>query len=329
MKITTLGGGPAGLYASILLKKANPALDITIWERNPRGATFGWGVVFSDRTLNAFREADNRSYVDITNQFVLWEAIDTYYRGARIRCGGHTFAGMGRRELLLVLQERCAELGVKLNFEVEIDNLEQFADSDLIIAADGINSLTRKIYADAFRPSLDVRKAKFAWYGTHKVFDSFTFIFQETEYGLFQAHCYPFNGTTSTFIIECTEDTWQRAGLDKMSEADSLAYCEQVFTDYLGGQGLMSNRSLWVNFVTVKNKRWSHQNIVLMGDAVHTAHFSIGSGTKLAMEDAIAFANAFEQHGADLPAVFKNYEAERRPPHRATTGCCPRKSDLF
>ena len=313
MKVTTLGGGPAGLYASLLIKKINPKLDITVIERNPYGATYGWGVVFSDRTLNAFREADIKTYTDITDQFVIWDAIDTYYQGQHLRCGGHTFAGMSRRELLLILQNRCEELGVKLKFEVEFADLDQFADSDLIIAADGINSITRQIYADAFQPDLDVRKAKFVWYGTHKVFDSFTFIFCESEHGLFQAHCYPFDGNTSTFIVECAEETWQRAGLDKMDEAESMAYCENLFADYLDGNSLMSNRSLWINFVTVKNKRWRHKNIVLMGDAAHTAHFSIGSGTKLAMEDSIAFANAFEKHGSDLQAVFKDFEAERRP----------------
>jgi anthraniloyl-CoA monooxygenase len=312
-KITTLGGGPAGLYVSMLLKKADPTLDITVIERNPPGATFGWGVVFSDRTLSGFREADHKSYVDITDQFVLWDAIDINYRGERLRCGGHTFAGMSRRELLLILQNRCREVGVKLKFEVEVTDPHQFTDSDLFIAADGINSITRQTFADAFQPSLDVRKAKFAWYGTHKVFDSFTFIFIENEHGLFQAHCYPFDGDTSTFIVECEESIWQRAGLDKLDEMESLAYCEELFADYLGGHGLLSNRSLWVNFVTVKNKKWYHKNIVLLGDAVHTAHFSIGSGTKLAMEAAIALANAFEKHGHNWHAVFKDYEAERRP----------------
>lgn len=314
LKITVLGGGPAGLYTSLLLKKANPSLDITVLERNPHGATYGWGVVFSDRTLNAFREADYKSYVDITDQFVLWDAIDIHYRGERLRCGGHTFAGMARRELLLILQERCAELGVNLKFEIEFTDPAKYAKAaDLVIAADGVNSITRKTFANAFQPSLDVRKAKFAWYGTHRVFDSFTFIFVENEHGLFQAHCYPFDGNTSTFIVETAEETWQRAGLDKMTEAESLAYCQKLFADYLDGHGLLSNRSLWVNFVTVKNKKWHHKNIALMGDAVHTAHFSIGSGTKLAMEDAIAFANAYEHHGENWPAVFKDYEAERRP----------------
>lgn len=312
MKIVTLGAGPAGLYASLLLKKNNPALDITVLERNPPDATYGWGVVFSDRTLNAFREADPKSYKEITDQFVIWDAIDVFYHGERVRCGGHIFAGMARRELLLILQERCQELGVKLKFNTEIDNLAQFAGADLILACDGVNSLTRKTYEDAFKPSLTPGKAKYVWYGTHRVFDSFTFIFKENEHGLFQVHAYPFNGDTSTFIVECEEEVWRRAGLDQAGEAESMAYCENLFAEYLEGHRLMSNRSLWINFQIVKNKTWRHKNMILLGDAAHTAHFSIGSGTKLAMDDAIALANAFEQYG-DLETAFKNYEAERRP----------------
>lgn len=313
MKIAVIGGGPAGLYASLLLKKANPALDIAVFERNPAGATYGWGVVFSDRTLNSFREADITTYTDITHQFVNWDAIDVWYRGEVIRCGGHSFAGMARQKLLLILQNRCKALGVQLKFGTDVTRLDAFADFDVIIGADGINSIVRQAYTHIFQPGLNLGKAKYIWYGAHKVFDSFTFIFRENEHGLFQAHAYPFDGATSTFIIECEEAVWRRAGLDHANEAESLAYCEKLFADVLEGRPLLSNRSLWINFITVKNKTWRHDNIILLGDAAHTAHFSIGSGTKLAMEDAIALANAFEKHGHDIGAALKDYEAERRP----------------
>jgi anthraniloyl-CoA monooxygenase len=318
MKVLILGGGPAGLYFGLLLKKANPAHDITIIERNPANATYGWGVVFSDRTLTSFREADPKTYQQITDTFVLWEAIDVYYRDEVIRIGGNIFAGMSRRVLLNILQARCRELEVKLIFETDITDLSQLpdvagaGDFDLIVAADGVNSLTRKTYASIFKPDLDVGKSKFVWFGTTKVFDAFTFIFRENEHGLFQVHAYPFDGTTGTFIVECEEEVWRRAGLAEASEADSIAYCEKLFAKELSGARLLSNRSLWVNFITVKNKTWRHSNIVLLGDAAHTAHFSIGSGTKLAMEDAIALAHVFEQHH-DVPTALNEYELERRP----------------
>lgn len=318
MKVLILGGGPAGLYFGILLKKAYPAHDITLIERNPANATYGWGVVFSDRTLASFREADPKSSKEITDQFVLWEAIDVHYQDEVIRIGGNVFAGMSRRVLLNILQERCRELGIKMIFQSDITDLAQLSavagadDFDLVVAADGVNSLTRKTYAHVFKPDLDIGKSKFIWFGTTKVLDSFTFIFRENEHGLFQVHAYPFDGTTGTFIVECEEEVWQRAGLDGASEADSIAYCEKLFAQDLGQAHLLSNRSLWVNFVTVKNKTWRHGNIVLLGDAAHTAHFSIGSGTKLAMEDAIALANAFEQHD-DVTTALSEYELERRP----------------
>jgi anthraniloyl-CoA monooxygenase len=313
VKIVFIGGGPAGLYCGLLLKKANPTRSITIIERNPPDATYGWGVVFSDRTLSSFREADYKTYVDITDRFVIWDAIDVRYRGELIRCGGNVFSGISRKLLLNILQRRCQELGVRLRFESEIADLSGFADCDLIVGADGINGVIRQTYAHVFRPSLDVGKSKYIWLGTHRVFDSFTFIFRENEYGLFQAHAYPFNGETSTFIIECDEASWRRAGLDKADEAESIAYCEQLFANDLGGRALMSNNSRWINFITVKNKTWRYRNVVLLGDAAHTAHFSIGSGTKLAMEDAIALANAYEQHGNNISAALIDYELDRRP----------------
>lgn len=313
MKILTVGGGPGGLYASLLLKKLNPAHDITLVERNPAGATYGWGVVFSSLTLTGFREADYKTYKAITDQFVIWDPIDVRFRGELIRCGGHTFAGMSRRELLNILAERCAELGVNMRYQTELNDFSNLADYDLVIAVDGVNSLIRKTYADTFKPRLRLGKARYIWFGTHQVFDSFTFSIRENEHGLFQAHIYPFDGETCTFIVECDEATWQNTGLDPLNEAASIAYCEALFADDLGGHALLSNKSTWVNFTEVKNKTWRHENVVLLGDAAHTAHFSIGSGTKLAMEDAIALAQAFELHGGNVSAALKSYELERKP----------------
>ncbi len=312
MKVLILGGGPAGLYSALLLKKANRSHDITVIERNPPEATYGWGIVFSDRTLSSLREADYKSYKDITDHFVIWDSIDVRYRGTIIRSGGHVFAGIARKMLLQILQHRCREAGVEMKFECDVTNLAQLGDYDLLIAADGINSLVRAAWADFSKPSLSVGKAKFVWLGASRAFDSFTYIFEENEHGLFQVHSYPFDGSTSTFIVECTEESWRNAGLDRATEEDTIAYCEKLFGDALDGCSLHSNRSLWINFVTVRNRIWKHNNIVLLGDAAHTAHFTIGSGTKMAMEDAIGLANAFEQFN-DVEAALTEYELGRRP----------------
>ncbi len=312
MKIVILGAGPAGLYAGLLIKKANPAHDITILERNPADVTYGWGVVFSDRTLASFQRADYKTYEQIAGQFVIWDAIDTRYRGETIRCGGHVIASISRKRLLNILQERCAELGVTLRFSVEINDLGALPDYDLLIAADGINSLVRKTFAPIFKPSIELGKAKYIWLGADKVLDAFTFIFRENEHGLFQVHAYPFSGTTSTFIVECDEASWLKAGLDQADEAASLAYCEQLLADDQRGARLLSNNSKWINFPTLKTQNWRHGKIVLLGDAAHTAHFSIGSGTKLAMEDAIALAGTLEQYD-DLDTALNEYQLERKP----------------
>ncbi len=312
MKIVILGAGPAGLYCGLLIKKAHPAYDITIIERNPADVTYGWGVVFSDRTLASFQRADYKTYEQITNHFVIWDAIDTYYRGERIRCGGHVIASISRKQLLHILQNRCRELGIELKFGCEVHNLSELEPYDLLIAADGVNSVVRKTYASPFKPSIELGKARYIWLGAHKVLDAFTFIFKANEHGLFQVHAYPFSGTTSTFIVECDEASWLKAGLDKASEQESLEYCQQLLADYLDGAKLLSNNSKWINFPTLKTKVWHHQKIVLLGDAAHTAHFSIGSGTKLAMEDAIALAGALEQQ-SDLETTLSAYELERKP----------------
>ncbi len=312
MKITILGGGPAGLYSGLLIKKANPAHEITILERNAAGVTYGWGVVFSDRTLASFQRADYKSYEQITNQFVKWDAIDVRYRGETIRCGGHVIAGIARMSLLKILQARCREIGIALRFSEEINDSAQLDGYDLLIAADGLNSVARKTYVEQFKPALEYGKARYIWLGASKVLDAFTFIFCENEHGLFQVHAYPYSGTSSTYLVECDEASWLNAGLDKASEAESLAYCQRLLSEHLNGATLLSNNSKWISFPTLKTRNWHHANIVLLGDAAHTAHFSIGSGTKLAMEDAIALAGALEQY-ADLDTALNAYELERKP----------------
>ena len=312
MKITILGAGPAGLYCGLLIKKAYPTYDITILERNPRDVTYGWGVVFSDRTLASFQRADYKTYEEISSHFVIWDAIDVHYRDATIRCGGHIIASIGRKQLLNILQQRCDELGIALKFNHEIQDVTNLDDYDLLIASDGINSVVRKTYAPFLKPEITPGKAKYIWLGTTKVLDAFTFIFRENEHGLFQVHAYPSSGTTSTFIVECDEQTWLNAGLNVADEATSIAYCEQLFAGDLGDARLISNNSKWISFPTLKTQNWHHKNIVLLGDAIHTAHFSIGSGTKLAMEDSISLASALEQH-SDIEAALNAYEIERKP----------------
>jgi anthraniloyl-CoA monooxygenase len=314
VRIHVLGAGPAGLYFALLAKKSDPSRQITVFERNPAEATFGWGVVFSEETLGALRDADRRSYEDIRDAFATWDAIDIRYRSQTVRSRGHSFSAIGRKRLLNILQRRALELGVELRFEVEIPSPDELpGDGDLVVAADGVNSAIRRGFADAFRPTLDVHRTKYAWFGTDLVFSAFTFIFRETEHGLFQVHGYPFDGRTSTFIVECPEATWAGAGLDRATEEDSIAFCEKLFAEELQGHRLLSNRSLWTSFVTVRCESWHHGTLALMGDAAHTAHFTIGSGTKLAMEDAVALAQALERRRGDVRGALVDYEMERQP----------------
>jgi anthraniloyl-CoA monooxygenase len=313
VRIGILGGGPAGLYFALLAKKANPAHEVTLFERNAPDATFGWGVVFSEETLGALRDADYESYLQITDAFATWNAIDVVFGGEVIRSRGHVFSGVARKKLLEILQSRCRSVGVDLRFHTEVPDLSAFEGFDLVVVADGVNSTVRRLYADAVRPTLDVHRSKYVWFGTDRVFDAFTFIFRETEHGLFQVHAYPFDAQTSTFIVECNQATWERAGLEAMTEVESIAFCEGLFGPELAGHKLMSNRSLWISFVTVRCESWHVGNVALLGDAAHTAHFTIGSGTKLAMEDAIALSNALIRHRDDLEAALVEYELERQP----------------
>jgi len=311
MKIEVVGGGPGGLFFALLAKRDNPGWDITVHERNRPGDTFGFGVVFSDETLGNFMQQDAPTYRRITENFAHWEDIEVRYRGEAIRCGGHGFSGIARMRLLAILQERCTDLGVTLRFETEVTDFGRFAGADLIIGADGVNSTVRDRYRAHFKPRVDLRENKFVWLGTTKTFGPFTFIFRPNEDGWFYVHAYQYAKDATTWIVETHAETWRRAGLDAATEADTIAYFEEMYARELDGHRLLANRSLWRSFPMVSNERWSHDNVVLLGDAVHTAQFSIGSGTKIAMEDAIALRDALAT-AADVPGALTAYEAARR-----------------
>ncbi len=314
-RIVAVGGGPAGLYAAILLKKALPRAHVEVHERNRPADTFGWGVVFSDQTMENFNAADAPSHAAIVAGLRHWDDIAIHIRGERFLSHGHGFSGIGRVHLLSLLQERAAELGVAQHFQHEVRDAAQFADADLIVAADGVNSATRNRYAHIFEPNVDVRKCRFVWLGTTQSFPAFTFAFEHTEHGWFQIHAYQFSEAMSTVIVETREQTWQAHGLDRLGAQQSIEFCERLFAGYLGGHRLQSNaahlqHTPWLNFQRVSCRRWSHGNLTLIGDAAHTAHFSIGSGTKLAMEDAISLA----RHAAgapDLTGALAAYQQER------------------
>ena len=329
MNIVCIGGGPAGLYFALLMKQQDAAHDITVIERNHPYDTFGWGVVFSDQTLGNLAAADEPTARTILQSFNHWDDIDVHFKGRTITSGGHGFCGIGRKRLLNILQARCEELGVRLVFETTVGDDQAVAeryDADLVIACDGLNSAVRTRHAASYRPDIEARHCRFVWLGTCKKFDAFTFAFEETPFGWFQAHCYQYDGDTSTFIVETPEAVWKKAGLDTMSQQESIAFCEQVFARYLDGHALMSNAghlrgaAMWIKFPRIVCGRWVHWNtigdhrvpVVLMGDAAHTAHFSIGSGTKLALEDAIELARCFAERGADgIEAVLAAYQEAR------------------
>src|SRR5689334_21843816 len=317
MRAVCLGGGPGGLYFAISLKRRDPAHEVVVIERNRPDDTFGWGVVLSDETLANLQANDPESAALIRGSFVYWDDIAVHYRGKIVRSGGHGFSGIGRKRLLNILQQRARALGVKLEFETEAKDVSAYADYDLIVGADGANSRVRASLAGVFKPDIDVRACKYIWLGTHQKFDdAFTFIFEQTKYGWIWVHAYQFDADTATFIVECSEETWRGAGFDRMSIEETIAACEKLFAGNLGANKLMSNArhlrgSAWLNFNRVLCERWSHQNVVLLGDAAATAHFSVGSGSKLALESAIALAD-YVTTEPTLEQAFRRYEDERR-----------------
>ncbi|MGI8666782.1 MAG: FAD-dependent monooxygenase, partial [Jatrophihabitans sp.] len=322
MRIAVIGAGPGGLYFSALAKQLGPDHQITVWERNAADDTFGFGVVFSDETLGGIEHADPQIYARMQGEFARWDDIDVHYRGQVLTSGGHGFAAMSRRRLLEILHDRCRELGVRLHFRTEAPDAQVLsAEHDLVVVCDGVNSAVRNRYAEQFRPSLDVRNCKYMWLGTDRVYDAFTFDIRQTPYGVMQIHGYPYDAHGSTFIVEMNDQVWQRAGFDAFagqplaageSDEKSIERLRELFADVLDGHQVLANNSRWVSFSTVRNENWRHANLVLLGDAAHTAHFSIGSGTKLAMEDALALAACLHEQD-DLPAALDAYQAERQP----------------
>ena len=312
MRILAIGGGPAGLYFSLLAKRRHPDWSVRVVERNAADATFGWGVVFNDKTQNYLKDQDEPSWRDITQAFETWDNVDVVHRGRKISIHGNKFSGIQRLAMLQILHRHCRAAGVELEFGKELTKPADWEGYDLVVAADGVNSGIRKLYAADFAPSVDVRPNRYVWYGTPTLFHGLTLTFRENPDGLWIAHSYKFNRTTSTFIVECDPETWRTAGMAGRDETATRDYLQGVFQEDLQGRPLLSNKSSWLNFNLVKNARWTRGNMVLMGDALHTAHFSIGSGTRLALEDAIALFRALEEKGAVAPALAE-FERARRP----------------
>lgn len=313
MRIKVIGGGPSGLYFAILMKQQSAAHEITVIERDGPNDTFGWGIVFSDQTFSYLKDNDEVSFNNITRACQTWDNVDVVHRGQKVSVRGNKFSGIGRLAFLNILHQRCLELGVELRFNSNISDASEPDDCDLLVGADGANSLVRRSFAEFLEPSVDLRKNKFIWLGTHQLFHGLTLTFREADAGLFIAHSYKFSPTTSTFIVECDEATWRTAGFEEKPGQETCEYLARVFRDDLGGHPLLSNNFVkWLNFPLVKNKQWHHRNVVLLGDALHTAHFSIGSGTKLALEDSIALAKCFEA-SIDVEQTLAEFQRVRKP----------------
>ncbi len=330
MKIAVIGAGPAGLYFSLLAKKRNPAHQIEVYEQNPAGATYGWGVVFSDVGLSFLREADPEFFPTFVAHHERCDYMEIVHRGTHVQVHGNHFSRTSRIDLLRVLEQACQEQGVRIEHGRRIEDVSALAaDVDLLVAADGANSAVRTQLAHHFRPSFEQRRNKFAWYGTRQRFHPVSLIFRETEHGVFIAHSYQYSPELSTFLVEVDPETWRRAGLDRASEDESRRYCAEVFRPELGAHELLTNRSLWFEAKIVRNEQWSYRNIVLLGDALRTVHFSLGSGTRMAMQDAIALSDGLARHPDDLQAAFAAFEAQRRPASSSFQAAAARSLDWY
>jgi 2-polyprenyl-6-methoxyphenol hydroxylase-like FAD-dependent oxidoreductase len=313
VKIRVIGGGPAGLFFAYLMGRADAGHDIRVYERDPEGATYGWGLVFSDVALSFVREIAPEVYDSITGGQVVFDDMEIVHKGQHVTLAGNTFHRLSRIDLLTALHRHCRQAGVGIAFDRRCDDVTGFADADLIVAADGANSAIRTRYRERFEPTLDERPNLFAWYGTTRLFEPLSLIFRQSQDGLVIAHCYQYSATHSTFLVEVPPDTFKRAGLDRLSEAESLAYCEGAFAEDLQGHTLLSNRSTWFRYTIVKNARWYFDNVVLLGDALRTGHPSIGSGTRLAMQDAIALAEACQSAGGSVRGTLEEFRRIRKP----------------
>jgi anthraniloyl-CoA monooxygenase len=313
MKIAVIGGGPGGLYFSLLAKKHNPAHQIRVYEQNQADATYGWGVVFSDIGLNFLRDADEEFYKEFTANHQRCDYMDIVHQGTHVQVHSNHFSRTSRIDMLNILQRACQRAGVEIEFGHRIDDGRKLSGVALIVASDGANSAVRQQFAEHFQPSFERRRNKFAWYGTRQLFHPVSLVFRETKHGVFIAHSYQYSPTLSTFLVEVDPDSWQRAGLDRMGENESRRFCAEVFRAELGANELLTNRSLWFEANIVRNQNWTHRNIVLLGDALRTVHFSLGSGTRMAMQDAIALHRGLVKHPDDLASAFREYESTRRP----------------